>query len=152
VAGLSPAFVEVRPYLVDSSAGNLSPEWTAGGIVSSARDLVRWARAIRDGELLGPEMQREVFTYHPPEVPRRGGSRYLQGIAYSEGFYGNRAVYGHSGGTLGFTAYMYWLDGTDIIVVLLANVGGMHSGLSPGPVSLYFRQVWLPAVMRYLRR
>ena len=151
VAGVHPAFREIRPYLVESTAGNLSPEWTAGGIVSSASDLVRWARAIRDGELLGPGMQQEVFTYYPPEQPR-GGSRYMQGISRSEDFYQGTAAYGHSGGTLGFTAYMYWLEGTDIIVVLLANVGGMHSGLSPSPVSLFFRQVWLPAVMRYLGR
>jgi len=50
----------------------------------------------------------------------------------------------------GFTAYMYWLEGTDVILVLLANVGGMHSGLSPSPVSLFFREVLLPQVMRYV--
>jgi hypothetical protein len=37
-------------------------------------------------------------------------------------------------------------------VVMLTNVGGMHSALSPSPVSLFFREVWLPAVMRYLDR
>ena len=152
VAGVPPGFPEIRPFLVESTAGNLSPEWAAGGIVSSAGDLVRWARAIRDGELLGTGMQQEVFTYHPPEEGGGRGFRYLQGIAWTEDFYRGVAAYGHSGGTLGFTAYMYWLDGTDVIVVMLANVGGMHSGLSPSPVSLFFRQVWLPAVMRYLGR
>jgi D-alanyl-D-alanine carboxypeptidase len=152
VAGVHPDFPEIRPYLVESTAGNLSPEWTAGGIVSSAGDLVRWARVIRDGELLGPEMQREVFTWYPPVQEGRRTSRYLQGISRSEDFYQDLTAYGHSGGTLGFTAYMYWLEGTDIIIVLLANVGGMHSGLSPSPVSLFFRQVWLPTVMRYLER
>jgi D-alanyl-D-alanine carboxypeptidase len=76
----------------------------------------------------------------------------MQGISRSEDFYGGSASYGHSGGTLGFTAYMYWLENTDIIVVMLANVGGMHSGLSPSPVSLFFRQVMLPRMMRYLGR
>jgi len=151
-AGVNPGFPEIRPYLVESTAGNLSPEWTAGGIVSSASDLVRWARAIRDGELLGPAMQEEVFTYYPPEEGAYGRSQYMQGISRTEGFYGDEAAFGHSGGTLGFTAYMYWLEDTGTIVVMLANVGGMHSGLSPSPVSLFFRQVWLPAVMRYLER
>jgi hypothetical protein len=45
---------------------------------------------------------------------------------------------------------MYWLEGTDITIVLLANVGGMHSSLSPSPVSLFFRQVLLPRIMRAL--
>ena len=150
IAGVHPDFPEIRPYLVESTAGNLSPEWTAGGIVSSAGDLVRWARALRDGELLGPQMREEMFTWYPPTGRSVRGSRYLQGISRTEDFYQGIAAYGHSGGTLGFTAYLYWLEGTDIIVVLLANVGGMHSGLSPSPVSLFFRQVWLPAAMRYL--
>lgn len=149
-AGVHPAFPEIRPYLVESTAGNLSPEWTAGGMVSSARDLVRWARAIRDGELLGPAMQEEVFTYYLPRQERGRRSRYMQGISRTQDFFQEYAAFGHSGGTLGFTAYMYWLEGTDIILVMLTNVGGMHSGLSPSPVGLFFRDVWLPAVMRYL--
>jgi D-alanyl-D-alanine carboxypeptidase len=152
-AGVHSAFQEIRPYFVESTPGNLSPEWTAGGMVSSASDLVRWARAIRDGELLQTEaMREEVFTYHPPEETRGRRSQYMQGISRSEGFYGDLAAFGHSGGTLGFTAYMYWIEDTDIIVVMLANVGGMHSGLSPSPVSLFFRQVLLPRIMRYLGR
>jgi len=149
-AGIHPEFREIRKYLVESTPGNLSPEWTAGGMVSSAGDLVRWARAIRDGELLGPEMQQEVFTYYPPAEGANPRSQYLQGIARTADFWEGTAAFGHSGGTLGFTAYMYWLEGTDVILVLLANVGGMHSGLSPSPVSLFFREVLLPQVMRYV--
>ena len=147
VAGIHPAFSEIRPFLIESTPGNLSPEWTAGGMVSSASDLVRWARAIRDGELLGSAMQREVFTWYPPEEDAGRRSRYLQGISRTEAFFDDMAAFGHSGGTLGFTAYMYWLEDTDVILVMLANVGGMHSGLSPSPVSLFFRQVLLPRVM-----
>ena len=149
-AGVHRGFPEIRPYLVESSAGNLSPEWVAGGMVSSARDLVRWARALRDGELLGPAMHEEAFTYYPPVGGANPRSRYLQGISWSADFHEGTAAFGHSGGTLGFTAYMYWLEDTDVILVMLANVGGMHSGLSPSPVGLFFRQVWLPVAMRYV--
>jgi len=150
VAGVHRGFPRIRPYLVESTAGNLSPEWTAGGMVSSATDLVRWAQALRDGELLGPAMHQEVYTWHPPEEDRPGRrSRYMQGISRVEGLLGDYAAYGHSGGTLGFTAYMYWVEDTDLAVAIQANVGGMHSGLSPSPVSLFFREVWLPAVMRF---
>jgi D-alanyl-D-alanine carboxypeptidase len=152
VAGVHRGFPEIRPYLVESTAANLSPEWTAGGIVASASDLVRWAQALRDGEMLGPEMHREAFTYYPPREARRGRSQYMQGISRSERFYDDYAILGHGGGTLGFTAGMYWLEDTDIVVVVLANVGGMHSGLPMSPVLMFFREVWLPAVMRYLGR
>jgi len=147
-AGVHRGFTQIRPYLVESTGGNLSPEWAAGGMVSSASDLVRWARAIRDGELLGPAMQKEVYTYYPPEKSQSARMQYMQGAMWIDDFYQDHAVYGHSGGTLGFTALMYWFEDTDIIVVVLTNVGGMHSGLSRSPVSLFFREVLLPVVMR----
>jgi D-alanyl-D-alanine carboxypeptidase len=151
-AGVHRDFPEIRPYLVESTAGNLSPEWTAGGMVSSASDLVRWARAIRDGQFLGPAMQEEVFTYYPPESGGNRRSQYMQGISRTEDYYEGIAAFGHGGGTLGFTAYMYWLEDTDIILVALSNVGGMHSALSPSPVSLFFREALLPRVMRTVNR
>ncbi|KPK55983.1 MAG: hypothetical protein AMS21_13050 [Gemmatimonas sp. SG8_38_2] len=152
VAGVHRGFPEIRPYLVESTAGNLSPEWTAGGIVTSASDLVRWAQALRDGDLLGPEMHREMLTFYPPRQPRGGRSQYLQGISRTESFFEDYTGLGHGGGTLGFTAGMYWLEDTDIVVVVLTNAGQMHSGLQASPAFMFFREVWLPAVMRYLGR
>lgn len=149
-AGVHRGFTKIRPYLVESTTANLSPEWVAGGMVSSASDLVRWARAIRDGELLGPEMQEEVYTYYPPEKSRSSRMKYMQGVMKIEDYYEGRTVYGHSGGTLGFTAMMYWMEDPEITVVVLTNVGRMHSGLSRSPVSLFYREVFLPAVMRFL--
>lgn len=146
-AGVHRGFTQIRPYVVESTPANLSPEWAAGGMVSSASDLVRWSRAIRDNELLGPEMQKEVFTYYPPEKIRSSRFKYMQGIMWIDDYYEDHAAFGHSGGTLGFTALMYWLEDIDITVVLLTNIGGMHSGLSRSPVSLFFKEVLLPAVM-----
>jgi hypothetical protein len=101
--------------------------------------------------LLCPAMQEEVFTYYPPREGANPRSQYMQGISRSEVFYGEYVAFGHSGGTLGFTAYMYWLEDTDIVLVMLTNVGGMHSGISGAP-GIFFRTVWIPAVMRYLGR
>lgn len=151
IAGVNPDFPEIHPMLVESTAGNLSPEWVAGGMVASADDLVRWARAVRDGELLGESMRTEVFTWYPPEENGGPGYKYLQGISWSADHYRGRAAYGHSGGTLGFTALMFWFEDSDLIVVLLTNVGGMHSGLRPSPVILFYREVLLPAIMRFVQ-
>ena len=154
VAGIHRGFSEIRPYLVESTAANLSPEWTAGGMVASASDLVRWAQSIRNGELLGPAMQKEALTYYPPEEPSNSWGEYLQGIGKVEvrDFFNGRPAFGHGGGTLGFTAKMHWLEDTDLIVVMLTNVGGMHSGLDPSPPSLFYKEVLLPAVMQFLER
>lgn len=152
VAGVHRGFSEIRPYLVESTAGNLSPEWTAGGIVASASDLVRWAQELRDGKLLNPEMHREALSYYPPEEPRNSRNQYLQGISRTEQYYEGHARLGHGGGTLGFSAAMYWFENTDVVMVLLANVGAMHSGLMMSPVGNFMSRLWLPEVMRYLGR
>ena len=148
-AGVHKDFPVVRPYLVESTAGNLSPEWVAGGMVSTAGDLVRWARALRDGELLGDEMHKEHFTWYEPAEGGDTPTKYMQGIYRMEDYINDMDVSGHSGGTLGFTAMMFWIEDTDIIVVSLANVGGMHSGLSQSPPGLFYRHILMPAVMRY---
>jgi D-alanyl-D-alanine carboxypeptidase len=152
LAGVHQGFSEIRPDLVESTAANFSPEWTAGGMVSSARDLVRWAQEIRNGELLSPGMQNEVFKYYPPKEFSRSKEKYMTGVLRIKDYYSDHAVIGHGGGTLGFTSKMYWLEETDIIVVLLTNVGEMHSGLSPSPVGMFYREVLLPAVLQFMGR
>ena len=152
VAGLHRGFPEIRPYLIETTAANLSPEWTAGGMISSASDLLRWAQAIRNGELLSPEMQKEVFTYYPPKDPGCTQEEYMQGVLKINEYYNNGAVIGHGGGTLGFTSKMYWLEKTGVYIVLLTNVGEMHSGLKPSPVGMFYRGVLLPAVLQFLDR
>jgi D-alanyl-D-alanine carboxypeptidase len=149
-AGVHRGFPELRPQIVESTAANLSPEWTAGGMLSSATDLERYARALRDGELLGPAMHKEMFTYTPPADGGRPGREYMLGISRTKRFYKEHSSVGHGGGTLGFSARMIWLEGTGVTIVMLTNIGGMHSGLSPSPVGLFFNQVLMPAVMKYL--
>jgi hypothetical protein len=45
---------------------------------------------------------------------------------------------------------MIWLEGADAILVVLTNIGNMQSGFSSSPVSLFFNQVPVPAVMTYM--
>lgn len=146
-AGIHQNFPEIRPYLIETTAANLSCEWTAGGMVSSARDLLRWAQAIQTGELLNPASHKEIFRHYPPLKSEDSRETYLQGIQKIKSYYKDQTAYGHSGGTLGFTAKMFWLDKAGITIVLLTNVGEMHSGLNPAPVGLFFREILLPVAM-----
>jgi D-alanyl-D-alanine carboxypeptidase len=151
-AGIHRTFPEIRPYLIETTSANLSAEWTAGGMVSSASDLVRWVQELRDGKLLSPQTHRDALTHFPPREPRTSGLQYLQGIGRTENFFRGATRLGHSGGVLGFSAAMYWLEGTDVAVALLANVGRMHTEVENPIAGLFLREVWLPAVMRYLGR
>ena len=148
-AGVLRGFTEIRPRVVETTAANLSPEWTAGGMLSSAPDLLRYARALRDGELLGSATHQQMFTYYPP-AESQANREYMLGISRTQRAYGEYASVGHGGGTLGFSARMIWFEGTDVVIIMLTNIGSMHSGLSPSPVSLFFNHVLVPAVMKYM--
>ena len=75
--------------------------------------------------------------------------KYMQGIFRLEDYYNEKDIIGHSGGTLGFRAMMFWIEDTDIVIVTLANVGSMHSGFSQDPVWLFYQKFLMPAVMKY---
>lgn len=143
-AGVHAAFTEVSPGVVETSAANLSPEWAAGGLTATASDLVRFALALRGGGLLTPEAQREMFS-----TPRDGAApnHYLHGVSRWADAYGSKSLLGHAGGTLGYSAAMYWFEEIDLAVVALSNIGTMHSGLRAPPAGVFFQHVLLPAVM-----
>lgn len=125
-AGVAAGFPEVRPALVDVSASNLSVEWTAGGMVTTARDLATFALALRSGPLLKAASRSFMQAWESAGVEWQVG----HGLFRDQRF-GPRALVGHDGGVLGFTASFFWVEGSDAVIVMLANVGVMHAGKVP---------------------
>lgn len=79
-----------------------SPTWAlkgAGGMVASAADLLRWIRAVRAGEVLGPEA---LARFYPEDEP-------------------NRLYAG--GDDFGFVSAVMEVDHGDDIVVVNTNTG-----------------------------
>jgi D-alanyl-D-alanine carboxypeptidase len=102
--------------LLNVTAINLSWVRAAGGIVSTTTDLLRFARATRDGELLPPASFAEMFTFVPTEHPT---------LQFGNGLYKsvtpNGILVGMDGGSAGFDANMMWLEDQDLTVVVLVN-------------------------------
>ena len=121
-AGVNAAFPEVRPGLIDASRSNLSVEWTAGGMVATARDLARYAMALRDGRLLKPESMKFMTEWFPAGDGEQVGHNVFRTV-----YPGGVAVIGHDGDVLGFTGSFYWVEGADVVVAVVSNVGSMHS-------------------------
>ena len=124
-AGINAAFPEIRPELIDASRSNLSVEWTAGGMVASARDLALYAVALRDGRLLGPQSMRFMTQWFPA-----GDGQQIGHNVFRDDKSGT-AVIGHAGDVLGFTGSFYWIESGDTVVAVVCNVGSMHSGDVP---------------------
>jgi D-alanyl-D-alanine carboxypeptidase len=143
-AGVNPAFTEVRPNLIDVTASNLSVEWTAGGMVASARDLALYAVALRDGRLLGPESMAFMFDWFPA-----GDGVQVGHNLFRTQYPGGPTLIGHSGSVLGFTGSLYWVEGADVVVAVVTNVGTMHSGRVPGSAGSVARsRDFIEAAMR----
>lgn len=88
----------------------------AGGCFSTAPDLLRFARAVREHRLLSPEVQTEVFRPRP----ELGSPRYGYGTVV-EGTPEDRIV-GHGGGFAGISAHLGIHLDTGYTAIVLANV------------------------------
>ncbi|MBE9041777.1 beta-lactamase family protein, partial [Oscillatoriales cyanobacterium LEGE 11467] len=89
-----------------------------GGLISTARDLATFARALlADEELLDPETFDEMLDW----VEDGDGNGYGLGVSVWDSEWGE--VWGHDGSSGGFLSTLWYLPEEDAIVVVLANHG-----------------------------
>ena len=132
-AGLPPGAEPLPSGLFTASQTNLSPEWAAGGMVSTAREVAAFGWALASGALLPPDQQKTLETFREidapwaPDVYGPGGQ-----ISTGHGVFEIRAdgfrVRGHGGDVLGGSAALFWNEEEGFAVALLTNVGSMHTG------------------------
>ncbi len=83
--------------------------WAAGGLVSTAADLVTFARGLFGGALFDDPASLDAMTTPAP------GSSYGLGITV------NGAYLGHAGFIVGFRSLLNYVPATDTVVVMLYN-------------------------------
>jgi CubicO group peptidase (beta-lactamase class C family) len=89
----------------------------AGGLCSTARDLLRWQRALHGGGLLSPASYAVLVAV--PRVGDAAGTTYAAGLRV-DAPRGRRTIH-HSGGVSGFLSEVAYLPGDDLVVVVLTN-------------------------------
>ncbi|KAI9742376.1 MAG: hypothetical protein M1818_003909 [Claussenomyces sp. TS43310] len=138
-AGISPHFSEIRPGLIDATSSNLSVEWAAGGMATTAYDLSLFLQALRGGRLVSPAGMTLMNTWLPV------GEK----VQVSHGLFRTETdggyLIGHNGSVLGFTGCAWWAEEEDCVATLLANVGSVHAGpvLAAGSIGMGGRFVTL---------
>lgn len=110
------AYQQIEGKLVNVSAIDLSSPGAAGAMVSTTRDLARFAEALIGGELLRPATLAEMVTFIPSGRPN------LEvGLGVFRWQMPSGALVGNSGDGIGSAGRMYRLADTDLTLVLLAN-------------------------------
>jgi D-alanyl-D-alanine carboxypeptidase len=85
--------------------------WTAGAMVSTARDLATWARALYGGHVLEPGSLAQMIDF----------GRHDYGLGARRTMLGGRQAWGHGGALEGFEASMWYLPSVDASVVVVWN-------------------------------
>ena len=127
-AGISKYFTKVRDDLFDVSKTNLSCEWAAGSIVSTAPDVAQFFSALRSGRLLKAASLGFMTTWRQAGITSRGPFYVGHGL-FRQSSAGCSLV-GHTGGVLGSTANAFWIEGRPIAYAALSNMGTEDTGQS----------------------
>jgi N-acyl-D-amino-acid deacylase len=90
-----------------------------GSLYFSANDLLAWERAVRQGTLLSAESWRTVFE----PVRLTSGRPYPYGMGWTIDTVGGQLVREHGGAWQGFKSYLARYTGSDMTVMVLANLG-----------------------------
>jgi len=118
--GVVEAYHLIEGELVNVSSMHRSALWTAGGMVSTTRDLARFAEALFGGELVAPATLEEMTTFIPSGRPNLEVGMGVFRMQSPDG----ETLVGNSGDGPGAGARMYRLADADLTVVLLTNTGG----------------------------
>ncbi|MEP7220453.1 MAG: serine hydrolase [Bacteroidota bacterium] len=93
----------------------LSMAWTAGGMVSTAGDIARWADALyRNGGVLKDSSLKTMLTFRSTS----DGDMGLGAFRYQ---YYSKIAYGHTGGILGYSSWVLSIPKDSVTVSVLIN-------------------------------
>jgi Beta-lactamase len=110
----------------DWSGSNPSWGWTAGSVISTADDMVVWAKALVDGELLDADMQAQrLASFQPVDPAQPDGKAYGSGMVRADGYYG------HAGLIFGYNSQLLRNPQTDTTILILAGLTLAPDGRMP---------------------
>lgn len=103
---------------------NPQVEWTGGGLITTAADLARWARALYAGEVLAPALRETMLQTGPSDLGE--GVRYGLGVITWEGRHGQ--AWGHTGWVPGYHSGMAYFPALRLAVACQVNSDVKRSG------------------------
>jgi D-alanyl-D-alanine carboxypeptidase len=105
--------------LISSGNAYVSTAYAAGGIVSTARELVTFLEALLGGELYSAEALALVQDWMPHDSATSGDSGY--GLGLYRGLHDGYTTIGHDGGMPGGQAKMQYIEELDTYIGAVTN-------------------------------
>ena len=96
---------------------NPATEWTGGGLISNPQDLVRWAKAYFESQVLDEPYLEELLAAVPEEAEK--SSRYGLGVYVKKDDLGTS--YGHGGWSVGYLSYVAYYPAQQVAVAVQVN-------------------------------
>ena len=104
------------PYETNTTEWNGSQGWAAGGIISTAGDMAKFARGLMDGDLFIEPATLDLMTDFFTTPAGDDGTGYGLGlIEFAPG------LWGHRGQTVGFTSIVAIDPANDFVMIALTN-------------------------------
>ncbi len=93
--------------------------WGAGGMVSTAADVARWACALFEGKVLSAASLSQMLAFRDASVPPTPIVGY--GLGALRAFFSGREYWGHGGDMIGYTAIMLYAPKERVSIGVLFN-------------------------------
>jgi len=103
---------------------HMSQPFSAGALISSVEDMIRWQRALVDGKLF----PKTYFARMTTRGKLNSGKAINYGLGIQVRAWGGRKVFHHGGGISGFRSELLYQPRGDYTVVVLANTGQTDAG------------------------
>ena len=111
---------------VNSSAISMTVPFAAGALCSTAGDLARWARALRNGHVITSDSYRAMTTGESAgRHPNPSDSTSQYGFGVGMGPLGTHRIVEHGGNINGFNASFINVPDVDLTVAVLTNTEGI---------------------------
>jgi D-alanyl-D-alanine carboxypeptidase len=103
--------------------------WGAGGMVSTAADVARWACALFEGKVLSAASLSQMLAFREVSVPPTPIVGY--GLGALRAFFTGREYWGHGGNMIGYTAIMLYAPKERVSIALLINQDSVDYAMGP---------------------
>jgi D-alanyl-D-alanine carboxypeptidase len=110
-------------HLVNDQMFGMEQPGAAGGIVSTAGDLVRWQMALTSGKVVSAESFKRMRT--STVLPNGHDTSYGFGLKIVE--WAGKQRIEHGGGIFGFNSVLFWLPDEDLHVAVISNGEALSS-------------------------